>query len=70
MPSPNDRQLKTVFTQSAEIQARLAVWRSLSDRMEQWMAERFAQNAQKGRLGFSDVLRSLWDGKENPVSLR
>ena len=53
-----------MFSQTAEIQARMELWRSMSNRLEKWLAERFEQNAQKGKLGFSDVLRSLWDGKE------
>ena len=62
--------LETQFVQSAEIQARMAVWRTLSDRIEQWLAERFEQNAQKGKLGFSDVLRSLWENEDRRHELR
>lgn len=63
-PSPSSPLERTVFTQSAEIQARMAVWRSVSNRVETWLAERFEQNALKGKLGFSDVLRRLCEGKE------
>lgn len=63
-PSPTHPLKQTVFTQTAEIQARMALWRSMQDRVEQWLAERFKQNALKGKLGFTDVLRSLWEGKE------
>jgi hypothetical protein len=63
-PSPSSPFERTSFTQTAEIQARMAVWRSVSTRVETWLAERFEQNAQKGKIGFSDVLRSLWEGKE------
>lgn len=61
---------ETQFVQTAEIQARMAVWRTLSDRIEQWLAERFEQNAQKGKLGFSDVLRSLWENEDRRHELR
>ncbi|TDL28870.1 MSF1-domain-containing protein [Rickenella mellea] len=68
LPSPTNPSTQTVFRQTAEIQARMAIWRSMSDRVENWLAERFEQNALRGKLGFSDVLRSLWDGKEQPHS--
>lgn len=68
MPSPSQPKAQTNFTQTAEIQARLDIWRSMSDRLEKFLAERFEQNAQKGKLGFTDVLRTLWEerweGKE------
>ena len=64
-PSPSSPRERTAFSQTAEIQARMAVWRSVSSHVETWLAERFEQNALKGKLGFSDVLRSLWEGKEH-----
>lgn len=64
VPSPLNPLEKTSFQQTAEIQARMTLWRSMSDKVESWLAERFAQNAQMGKLGFTDVLRSLWDSKE------
>ncbi|PAV22247.1 MSF1-domain-containing [Pyrrhoderma noxium] len=63
-PSTSHPRSQTAFSQTAEIQARMALWRSVSDKLEHWLAERFEQNALKGKLGFSDVLRSLWEGKE------
>ena len=63
-PSQSAPLERTSFSQTAEIQARMALWRSMSDRMETWLGERFEQNALKGKLGFTDVLRSLWEGKE------
>ena len=64
VPAPLNPLEKTAFQQTAEIQARMALWRSMSDKVEGWLAERFAHNAQQGKLGFTDVLRSLWDSKE------
>ncbi|KAL5495551.1 UPS2 [Sanghuangporus weigelae] len=69
-PSASEPRNQTVFSQTAEIQARMALWRNASDRLEKWLAERFEQNAQKGKLGFSDVLRTLWDGKDQQMALQ
>ena len=69
LPSPIQPKTQTLFSQTAEIQARMTVWRSMSDKLESWLADRFAQNAQKGKLGFTDVLRSLWDGQEQHAAL-
>ncbi|KAJ7169465.1 PRELI-like family-domain-containing protein [Mycena filopes] len=55
-PAPNNR---TSFTQTAEIQARMTLWRSAADGLEKWLVQRFEQNAHLGKLGFTDVLRSL-----------
>ncbi|KAJ6604216.1 PRELI-like family-domain-containing protein [Mycena vulgaris] len=55
-PAPDNR---TSFTQTAEIQARVALWRSATDGLEKWLVQRFEQNAHLGKLGFTDVLRSL-----------
>ncbi|TFY64761.1 hypothetical protein EVG20_g5842 [Dentipellis fragilis] len=51
----------TTFTQTAEIQARVAMWRAAADKLESWLAQRFEQNAQLGKVGFTDVLRKLWE---------
>jgi hypothetical protein len=66
-PAPDGR---TAFHQTAEIQARMVMWRTAADKLENWLAVRFEQNAQLGKVGFSDVLRQLWeDAKDkNPVS--
>jgi len=55
---------RTAFEQTAEIQARVALWRSVSDKLEGFLAQRFEQNAQLGKIGFSDVLRNLWELRE------
>ncbi|GBE78412.1 MSF1-domain-containing protein [Sparassis latifolia] len=55
---------RTIFQQTAEIQARMALWRSAADKLENWLVQRFEQNAQLGKVGFSDVLRSMWEAKE------
>jgi len=52
---------RTSFSQTAEIQARMALWRSAADGLEKWLVQRFEQNAQLGKLGFTDVLRTLWE---------
>jgi len=56
---------RTSFTQVAEIESRMTVWHSVADRLEGWLATRFEQNADKGKLGFSDVLRRLWEERAN-----
>lgn len=55
---------RTAFLQTAEIQARMALWRSAADGLEKWLVQRFEQNAQLGKVGFSDVLRRLWDERQ------
>ncbi|KAJ6519407.1 PRELI-like family-domain-containing protein [Mycena sanguinolenta] len=55
-PAPGNR---TSFTQTAEIQARMTLWRSAADGLERWLVQRFEQNAHLGKLGFTDVLRAL-----------
>ena len=58
---------KTAFSQTAEIQARVALWRSAADKLENWLVQRFEQNAQLGKLGFSDVLRNMWENKQQQL---
>ena len=60
-PTPDGR---TKFIQTAEIQARMAVWRSVTDKLEHWLVQRFEQNAQLGKVGFSEVLKSMWENKQ------
>lgn len=60
-------QHRTTFTQTAEIQARMALWRSAADGLERWLAQRFEQNAQLGKLAFTDVLRKLWEERQLPA---
>ncbi|KAJ3718380.1 PRELI-like family-domain-containing protein [Lentinula raphanica] len=62
--SPSSTPGRTVFLQTAEIQARMALWRSAADGLEKWMAQRFEQNAQLGKMAFTDVLRRLWEERE------
>ncbi|EKM60804.1 uncharacterized protein PHACADRAFT_246955 [Phanerochaete carnosa HHB-10118-sp] len=63
-PAPNGR---TAFQQTAEIQARVGLWRSAADKLENWLVQRFEQNAQLGKLGFSDVLRNMWENKQQQL---
>ncbi|KAE9410680.1 MSF1-domain-containing protein, partial [Gymnopus androsaceus JB14] len=62
--TPSKNAGSTTFLQTAEIQARMAIWRSAADGLEKWMAQRFEQNAQLGKMAFTDVLRRLWDERE------
>ncbi|KAK7041676.1 Phospholipid metabolism protein [Paramarasmius palmivorus] len=55
---------RTAFRQTAEIQARLGLWRSAADNLEKWLVQRFEQNAQLGKIGFTDVLRRLWEERQ------
>jgi hypothetical protein len=55
---------KTSFTQTAEIQARMAVWRNVADGVEKWLVQRFEHNAQLGKIAFTDVLRSMWEERQ------
>lgn len=55
---------RTSFYQTAEVQARMALWRSAADGLERWMVQRFEQNAQLGKAGFTDVLRRLWEERQ------
>lgn len=43
----------------------MALWRSVSDKLEGWLVQRFEQNAIRGKVGFTDVLQAMWnDAKE------
>ena len=59
---------RTSFSQTAEIQARMAMWRSAADGLERWLLQRFEQNAQLGKLAFSDVLRTLWEERHRDLA--
>ncbi|CAE6463760.1 unnamed protein product [Rhizoctonia solani] len=59
-----DGRVQTQFTQTAEIQARMAIWRSVGERLEKFSVDRFGQNAQLGREGFEGVLRMLLEQKQ------
>jgi hypothetical protein len=63
-----DGQVQTQFSQTAEIQARMAIWRSLGERLEKFSVDRFGQNAQLGREGFEGVLRMLVEQKQTQRS--
>jgi len=55
---------QTSFIQTAEVQARMALWRTAADGLEKWLVQRFEQNAQLGKVGFTDVLRNLWEERQ------
>lgn len=59
---------RTAFYQSAEIQSRMTIWKGAADKLEHWLVQRFEQNAQLGKMGFTDVLRSLWESREGHVA--
>ena len=59
---------RTAFTQTAEIQVRMGLWRSATDGLEKWLVQRFEQNAHLGKLGFTDVLRNLWEERHRVAS--
>jgi len=48
----------------------MVMWRTAADKLENWLAVRFEQNAQMGKVGFTNVLCQLWeDAKDkNPAS--
>lgn len=55
-PSPSQPNAKTVFDQRAEIMALCGGWQKIKNKVEDFTADRFAQNAAKGREGFEMVL--------------
>jgi hypothetical protein len=56
----NSNPAQTYFLQTAEIQTRMALWRSAADRLEKFLVQRFEQNAELGKMAFTDVLQRLW----------
>jgi hypothetical protein len=40
------------------------VWRNVADGVEKWLVQRFEQNAQLGKIAFTDVLRSMWEERQ------
>lgn len=42
----------------------MTLWRSAGDGLEKWLVQRFEQNAQLGKAGFTDVLHQLWKERE------
>ncbi|KAG8937248.1 hypothetical protein FRC03_010102 [Tulasnella sp. 419] len=58
---PTSPQSRTQFRQTAEIQSRMGLWKSVGEQLEKYSAERFSTNAKLGREGFEHVLRALWE---------
>ncbi|EIN13409.1 MSF1-domain-containing protein [Punctularia strigosozonata HHB-11173 SS5] len=56
---------RTEFVQKAEIESRMTNWRILADKVEDWLVQRFEQNAQLGKMGFNEVLRALREQGEH-----
>ena len=56
-PSPEDPTHKTRFVQRAEITAVIGAWDKVRRKIEGFSLERFAQNADRGRTGFEEVLQ-------------
>jgi hypothetical protein len=59
---------QTEFVQTAEIQARMAIWRSAANSLEKWLVQRFEQNAHLGKVGFTEILRNLWEERHQVPS--
>lgn len=62
-PDPSRPAEQTLFRQTAEIQTRMPILKSLANKLEVWSCERFGDNARLGRMGFESVLRNLWENK-------
>lgn len=48
----------------------MAMWRAAADKLEGWLAQRFEQNAHLGKVGFTDVLRRLWEDAQEQQPAR
>ena len=46
----------------------MALWRNVADKLENWLVQRFEQNAQLGKAGFSDVLKNLWESRQQGLA--
>ena len=55
-PAPDDPLHKTRFEQKARITAMCCGWKKIREKLESFSVERFGQNAERGRLGFEEVL--------------
>jgi len=60
VPSIAFPKTRTTFRQSAEIQARPKLWKSVGDKIELLSLDRFKQNAIRGKEGFEGVLSKLF----------
>ena len=45
------------------------MWRTVGDKLENFLAERFKQNAQQGRVAFTDVLSTMWEAKQQQAAM-
>jgi hypothetical protein len=61
-------QSRTQFVQTAEIESRMTSWRILADKVEDWLVQRFEQNAQLGKMGFNEVLRTLREQSDRQLA--
>ena len=68
-PDLVDPTRQTLFSQTAEIQSRLGLWKSATQKLETWLAERFEQNAEKGKVGFTDVLKGMWGSRSEDTRM-
>ncbi|EJU00860.1 MSF1-domain-containing protein [Dacryopinax primogenitus] len=64
VPSTSFPHTRTHFHQTAEIQARTKLWKTVGQKIEQMSLDRFKQNAIRGKEGFEGVLRTLF-GEDN-----
>ena len=45
------------------------MWRTAADKLENFLAERFKQNAHLGRVALTDVLSTMWEAKQQQVAM-
>lgn len=57
-PSPDDPTNKTRFEQHASVTAMCGGWAKIRERIEIFSIDRFRQNAERGRVGFEEVLET------------
>jgi hypothetical protein len=67
-PCPTHPTKRTLFTQTAEIQARIIGWKPLQEKFELWSLETFNKNAEKGRKGFEHVLRTFSETRQGLIT--
>lgn len=45
------------------------MWRTAADKLENWLADRFEQNAKLGKTALTDVLSRMWESKEQQQAM-
>lgn len=67
VPSATAPTTETTFTQTAEIQARGNLWKSVGEKLEIASLQRFVANAASGKKGFEDVLHRLFGDDSDEI---